>query len=65
MEKEKIIEIIKQVLHNPQVSAPPISYTITQEGEEPYTSKYIDIGDFESFIERLEKQLIYRINSRA
>ena len=63
MAKERIIEIIKQVLHNPQVSPPPISYTITEEGTDEYTSKYIDIRDFESYIERLEKQLIYRFTT--
>lgn len=56
-------EIIKQVLYNPQVSYPPISYTITSEGVEPYTAKYIDEGDFKKYLKRLEKQLIDRLST--
>ena len=66
MNKEKIIEVIKQVIHNPQVLPPPITYTITQNrilDDENYTADYIDKGDFDSFMKRFEKQLIYRINN--
>lgn len=63
MEKQRVENIIKQVLWNPQVTYPPVSYTITSEGTEPYTAKYIDIGDFNSFLDRLEKQLISRLTN--
>lgn len=64
MTKEQIEAIIKQILYNPQVSYPPISYTITDEsGDEPYHSQYIDMGDFHSYLERLEKQLISRLTN--
>ncbi len=64
MEKERVIEIIKQVIHNPQVSTPPISYEITDFGnQKKYSSQYIDIADFKSYLERLEKQLINRIKN--
>lgn len=61
----EIKEIIKQVFHNPQVSHPPITYKITDKGVgdkgEDYTSEYIDIKDFESFLVRLEHQLNFRL----
>ena len=61
---EAIVEwrdVINQVFDNPQVSNPPTSYTITDgSGEESYTSKYIDVADFESYKKRLKEQLVYR-----
>lgn len=64
----KAEEIIKQVFHNPQVAHPPISYRITDvdtcDEENSYTSEYIDVGDFKSFLDRLEKQLIYRFKDK-
>lgn len=64
MEKGKLQEIIKQVLYNPQVSFPPISYRITDfGGEEEYTSAYMDVKDFNRYRERLEAQLISRLAS--
>lgn len=65
MKPEQIIEIIKQVIHNPQVSPPPITYSITEKNVTipEYTSDYIDVDDFKSFMERLEKQLISRFNN--
>jgi hypothetical protein len=61
---EKVTEIIKQVIHNPQVSRPPISYVITDKSsyyKGDYTAEYIDKGDFDSYLEELEKQLIFRL----
>lgn len=58
------IKIIKQVFHNPQVYPPPISYKIADvdtAGGKDYTSKYIDVKDFEKYLKRLEKQLIFRL----
>lgn len=60
-------KIIKQVFRNPQVQMPPISYKITDVGinkNKDYTSEYIDVGDFKSFLDRLEKQLIYRFRDK-
>ncbi len=61
-------EIVKQVLYNPQVAYPPISYEITDisntGASENYKSQYIDINDFKSYLERLEKQLVYRLSSK-
>lgn len=58
-------EIIKKVLYNPQVSHPPISYEIADiantSDEKSYKSQYIDIKDFQEYLKRLEKQLIYRL----
>jgi hypothetical protein len=64
MPKERIAEIIQQVIRNPQVSFPPISYRITDigVGGEDYTSEYIDMGDFKSYLDRLEKQLVSRLS---
>ena len=59
-----IEKIIHQVFHNPQVTFPPISYTITDHGntsDDTYTSEYIDHADFKDFLVRLEKQLIARL----
>lgn len=62
MEEEKLKEIIKQILYNPQVTPPPISYSITsKEVDGDYTADYIDIGDFNSYLKRLEAQLIFRL----
>lgn len=65
MKEERLKEIIKQVLYNPQVVSPAISYEITDKGAgdkgEDYTSKYIDIGDFKRYVKDLEKQLIFRL----
>lgn len=64
MKEEKLVEIIKQVIHNPQVSYPPISYEIKDcatGAEEGYTSKYIDKEDFDLFMKRLEERLIIRL----
>ena len=62
MEGEKIAEIIKQVLNNPQIANPPISYKITDVSSKiNYSSEYIDIADFKKFLNRLEKQLIVRL----
>ena len=64
MEKIKIEEIIKQVLYNPQVSYPALSYVIEDKnGEDSYKSEYIDIEDFKKYLERLEKQLIIRLTN--
>lgn len=66
MNEERIKEIVKQVLFNPQVTNPPISYTITDHyytDDKSYTSEYIDKGDFEKYLKRLEEQLVYRFNS--
>lgn len=66
MNKERIKEIINQVLYNPQVTNPVISYTITDHShteDKSYTSEYIDKGDFEKYLKRLEKQLIDRLSS--
>lgn len=63
MSEEIVKEIIKQVLFNPQVNYPPISYKIEELGIEPYKSQYIDKEDFESYLKRLEKQLIMRLTS--
>ena len=46
MKKEELKKIIKQVIYNPQVSFPPISYKITDvshTNRESFTSEYIDI----------------------
>lgn len=57
-------EIIKQVLYNPQVTKPPISYSITsKDAQDDYTSDYIDVADFDSYVKRLEAQLIYRLKA--
>jgi hypothetical protein len=63
MRKERIEEVIKQVLYNPQISYPPISYKITDVSHmgEDYTSSYMDEGDFKKYLERLEKQLVSRL----
>lgn len=64
MEKEKIEEIIKQVLYNPQVSYPPISYSITDKDPTgDYESEYIDIQDFHIYIKSLGKQLVKRLTT--
>lgn len=63
MPNERIEEIIKQVINKPQVSFPPVSYKITDMSSGGYTAEYIDMGDFKKYVERLEKQLIYRLNS--
>lgn len=60
----EIKKIIKQVLFNPQVAFPPISYRITDKSggvDGDYTSNYIDKKDFERYLKDLEKQLIYRL----
>ena len=66
MKKKRIKEIIKQIIHNPQVTPPAISYKITDvshlEGKS-YTSEYIDKGDFKRYLKDLEKQLIYRLTN--
>ncbi len=67
MTKEKLKEMVNQIIHNPQVSYPPVSYMITDinhtdEGN-TYTSSYIDTRDFDDFLRRLEKQFISRIDS--
>lgn len=56
-------QIIKQVLHNPQVTPPPISYTITDHDctGDDYKSQFIDIADFNDYLARLEAQLLYRL----
>ena len=59
-------EIINQVLCNPQVSYPPISYSITaydHSDDENYVSEYIDRADFDSYLKRLESQLISRLTT--
>lgn len=61
MKKERVEEIIKQVLHNPQVRFPPISYKITDVGA-GYSSEYIDVEDFKHYLEHLEHQLISRLS---
>ncbi len=63
MTKEKVIEIIRQVIHNPQVSPPPISYEIKDYAEEGYISKYIDVGDFDRYMENLEEAITRRITN--
>lgn len=67
MEKEEIEKIIKQVLYNPQVTNPPISYKITDVSNNfknnDYTSEYMDVKDFERYLADLEKQLVYRLTS--
>lgn len=64
MSNEKIKEAIHQVLYNPQVSYPPISYKITDVSiEKDYSSEYIDIGDFKKYLSRLEEQLISRLTT--
>ena len=61
METE-IKKIIKQVLYNPQVSYPPISYGITDfSTDKKYISKYMDETDFHNYLERLEQQLVFRL----
>lgn len=62
MKKERIEEIVHQVLYNPQVSYPPISYEITDKSSEDYTSEYMDKRDFMTFLERLEAQLVSRFS---
>lgn len=59
----EIPEIIKQVLYNPQVSYPPISYRIkdTEYDGQGYESEYIDIKDFKRYLKRLEQQLNFRL----
>jgi SPX domain protein involved in polyphosphate accumulation len=68
MKDERIKEIIKQVLFNPQTAYPAISYKITdvasdmyEDYDDSYTSQYIDIEDFKLYLERLEKQLVSRL----
>lgn len=65
MNNERLKEVIKQVLYNPQVISPPISYEIIDKGcgdkGEDYTSKYMDVKDFDRYVKDLEKQLIYRL----
>ena len=63
MEKE-LEKIIEQVLYNPQVSYPPVSYKITDVSEN-YKSEYIDKGDFDCYLKRLKIQLIFRLKSLA
>ena len=58
-------DIIKQVLHNPQVSPPALSYKITDMGSEGYTSEYIDKKDFDLYVKRLEKTLLYRLENNS
>lgn len=66
MEKNRIEEIVKQVLCNPQVSYPSISYKITDvahgSSDDSYTSEYIDMGDFKRYLVRLQERLIYRLS---
>lgn len=61
-----ISEIVKQVLFNPQVTHPAISYKVTDVGivDDEYSSDYIDVRDFNSYLNRLEKQLIDRLVSQ-
>lgn len=67
MEKKEIEEIIKQVLYNPQVTNPAISYIITDvkigDKGEDYVSEYIDVGDFNRYVKDLERQLVYRLTT--
>lgn len=61
--------IVHQVLYNPQVSYPPISYIIEDKAVVDrkgggYRAKYIDKGDFDDYLERLEIQLNYRLNQK-
>ncbi len=63
MEKTRVEEIIKQVLFNPQVSRPSVSYAIEDKSEDGYSSEYIDVKDFDIYLERLEKQLVSRLTS--
>lgn len=67
MEKERIAEIVNEVLFNPQVSYPGISYVITDvvhlSPEDSYKSRYMDEQDFELYLKRLEKQLILRLTN--
>lgn len=56
--------IVKQVLHNPQVSHPPISYQIIDRAD-GYDSEYIDVEDFRSYLKRLEDQLVYRLGTHT
>jgi len=63
--EKKIRDTIKQVLHNPQVTYPPTSYTIIERGhgeDKDYKSDYIDKEDFKRFMKDLEKQLMYRFS---
>ncbi len=68
MEREELKKIIKQVIYNPQVLRPPITYRITDVDNtgriKGYTSNYIDEGDFDGYLERLEAQLIYRLATK-
>lgn len=57
---KKIKEIIKQVLYNPQVSLPPVTYRIKDNSAE-YESEYVDILDVKSYLKRLEQQLLFRL----
>jgi len=61
-QREIIKKIVWQVIHNPQVSFPPTSYVITDKSAK-YTSLYIDKKDFDSYLKRLEKQLVYRLTT--
>ena len=64
MTNEQIKKAIHQVLYNPQVSYPPTSYAITEKGgiaQDEYSSEYMDIEDFKSYLKRLEEQLISRL----
>lgn len=65
MTKEKAMEIVRQVLHNPQVSHPPTSYSITDKSGSEYSSDYIDLRDFVTYLKRLEKQLERRFSSET
>jgi len=61
--EKEVMKIIKEVIHNPQVSLPAISYKITDVdnmNEQSYTSEYIDKRDFKSYLKRLEAQIKFR-----
>ena len=62
MVMKEVKKIIKHVLYNPQVSYPPISYKIEDVSSESYRSSYMDEKDFKTYLKRLEKRLIYRLD---
>lgn len=58
---KEIKAVVKQVIRNPQVVPPAISYTIKDHGCEGYTSKYIDVDCFNRYKKDLEKVLVSRL----